>query len=100
MIQNLWFALWFFLPVGLANVTPIFAAQLPILNKYDAPIDLKHSIHGKRIFGDHKTWRGLISGVIIGVLTMLIQMYIFNHNAWIRSIAGPADYANSSIIIL
>lgn len=56
-------AIIYILPAYVANATPtIFGGG--------KPIDLgKKFIDGKRIFGDHKTIRGLISGIICGILT-------------------------------
>lgn len=31
---------------------------------------------GKRIFGDGKTWRGLIGGILIGIVFGLLQMFL------------------------
>lgn len=65
-------AILFFLPAGLANMTPIIANKIPRLNEWKTPIDFGKSWRGKRIFGDHKTWRGLISGMVIGGITAII----------------------------
>jgi CDP-2,3-bis-(O-geranylgeranyl)-sn-glycerol synthase len=32
------------------------------------PIDGGRTLGGKRIFGDHKTWRGLLAGIVVGAL--------------------------------
>ena len=39
MIKDILFVLWFFLPAGLANMAPIFAARLPYLRKLSFPLD-------------------------------------------------------------
>lgn len=66
------FALWFFLPAGMANMAPIFANKIPGLNQWNTPMDFGKSLRGKRIFGDNKTWRGLFSGALVGGLTGLL----------------------------
>lgn len=71
------FALWFFLPAGLANMTPVFAAHLPIIKKWDTPLDLRKKYLNKEIFGPNKTFRGLLSGVIVGGVFALIQTYLW-----------------------
>lgn len=63
------FALWFFLPAGLANAAPVVLSRLPLLKNWNAKLDFGKSFRGKRIFGNHKTWRGLIGGTIVGGLT-------------------------------
>ena len=64
-------AFLFFLPAGIANMTPIFAARLPLLRGWNTPLDFGARFQGKRIFGANKTWRGLISGTVMGGLTSL-----------------------------
>lgn len=56
---------FFFLPAGVANMMPVLVAKIPFLN---VPMDFGYSFRGKRIFGDHKTWRGLVFGIIGGGL--------------------------------
>jgi CDP-2,3-bis-(O-geranylgeranyl)-sn-glycerol synthase len=54
-------SLIFILPSYVANVVPAFVKKI---NLFNTPIDFEQSWKGKRIFGSHKTWRGLIFGVI------------------------------------
>lgn len=42
------------------------------------PIDLGKSWKGKRILGDHKTWRGLLFGVVFGIATAFVQYLLVN----------------------
>ena len=56
------YAVLFFLPAAVGNVTPIFINRVPILNQWKTPIDLGVSWRGKRVFGANKTWRGLVCG--------------------------------------
>ncbi len=65
-------ALLFFLPAGLANMTPPLANKVPLLNKWKTPLDFGKSLRGRRLLGDNKTWRGLLSGTLIGGVTALI----------------------------
>lgn len=63
--------LWFLLPAGGANIAAsLFARFLPRLNY---PIDCGMRWRGKRIFGDHKTWRGIIAGTLAGGAIFLLQ---------------------------
>ena len=73
MDTDLLFALWVFLPAGIANMTPIFAAHLPILKRWEAPLDFGLSYRGKRLLGPNKTIRGLLSGMVAGGLFALLQ---------------------------
>ena len=51
MKENILFALWFFLPAGIANVAPIFAAKWRLLESLNKPLDFGQTFRGKRIFG-------------------------------------------------
>lgn len=75
-MNNIFFALWFFFPAGIANVSPIFAAHLPLLKQWNYPVDFYKKINGVRILGDHKTLRGFVCGIILGTLTSLFLFYI------------------------
>lgn len=66
-------SLWLFIPAGIANVTPIFAARVPGLQKFDLPVDLGRSAGGTRLLGSNKTWRGLIVGVAAASLVFWLQ---------------------------
>lgn len=89
MIEHIIFALWFFLPAGVANVTPILVAKAPLLRDWNTPIDFGKSWRGARILGDHKTWRGLVCGVIAGTVVVILQPIIWD-----------ASYFGSSILAL
>lgn len=62
--------LWFFLPAFVANMTPVLLKRLPILNY---PIDFGATLYGSRLFGNNKTWRGLIFGTLAGTLVFALQ---------------------------
>lgn len=81
------FILWFFLPAGLGNIAPIIAAKTNALQKYSYPLDFYKKFRKKRIFGDHKTIRGLIVGISFGIITAYLQVLIFNHWQFIRDIS-------------
>ncbi len=79
-----WFsALYIILPTYCTNGAPVIFGG-------GRPIDLgKRLPDGQRILGDHKTFRGFISGIVAGTLVGLICSYIFSMNLMI--IALPAS---------
>jgi CDP-2,3-bis-(O-geranylgeranyl)-sn-glycerol synthase len=79
-------AIYFFLPAYLANMAPVFAAKA-FHNHFSQPIDGGRSYKGKRIFGDHKTWRGMISGILVAILVVYIQANLFENSMWFREIS-------------
>jgi len=97
MIDDILFALWFFLPAGMANVTPVILAKAPVLKHWNAPIDMGRSWRGKRIFGDHKTWRGLATGIIAGTLVLWLQVALFESGGWVQAFS-PLNYSEVSIL--
>jgi CDP-2,3-bis-(O-geranylgeranyl)-sn-glycerol synthase len=77
-------ALWIFFPAGIANATPVIASKMAFLNKLDKPMDFGKSFQGQRIFGDHKTFRGLITGIIMAIVTILLQQNLYQNSSWLR----------------
>lgn len=65
-------AVLFFLPAGLANMTPVVVNMVPALAKFKTPLDFGKTWRGKRIFGTNKTWRGLVAGTIVGGVSAVI----------------------------
>lgn len=79
-------AFWFFLPAGVANMGPVFAAKLPGLRHWNTPLDFGRTYRGKRIFGPHKTWRGLVAGIVLATLVLAVQKYLFTYT-WAQEIS-------------
>lgn len=99
-MEMILFALWFFLPAGYANVVPVFAAHMPLLKKLSQPLDFNSHFRGKRLFGNNKTWRGLILGVAVATLTIYLQRYLYGQSEWIREISRGVDYQSVNIWLL
>lgn len=100
MFGEILWALWFFLPAGLANVAPILANKVPYLNQFSIPMDFGKEFRGKRILGDHKTWRGIFSGMVLGALFGVLQIIIVrNFDLYFLS-AVNFDYDSSKTILL
>lgn len=66
--------LWFFVPVGVANVAPVFMQHH--WKFLAVPVDFNTKLSGKPIFGDHKTWRGLISATLFGGIAFILQFVL------------------------
>ena len=65
--------LYFALPAFFANMIPIVVAKINLWSGLNKPMDFEKTLFGKRIFGSHKTIRGLVSGTLIGALVTSIQ---------------------------
>lgn len=70
-------ALFYFLPAYIANACPVLFARLGWWKRLAVPIDGGRRLGEEFIFGSTKTWRGVISGIIGGLLTGLGQWIIF-----------------------
>lgn len=99
MLSDIIFAIWFFLPAGIANTIPVVAAKLPILKVLDFPVDFYKSWKDTRIFGDHKTFRGFISGVIFSIITVYIQQVVYRQSQTIQQIC-PINYNDINPLVL
>ncbi|HEV2339268.1 MAG TPA: CDP-archaeol synthase [Patescibacteria group bacterium] len=71
--------LWFFLPIGIANVTPIVVKKIPVIDALAFPLDFHYTVRGKRLLGDHKTIRGVVTGIIAAIGTVMLQKYFYIH---------------------
>ena len=60
-------AAYFFIPAYIANMTPVFIRKW---NVFSWPLS-------KKLFGAHKTWRGLIFGVFAAVIVAGLQDLIW-----------------------
>ncbi len=69
-------ALYFLLPAYCANMAPVFAAKI-FGNKYSTPLDFGYQYQGKDLLGKNKTWRGLFSGIIVGIFIVSLQGYLY-----------------------
>jgi CDP-2,3-bis-(O-geranylgeranyl)-sn-glycerol synthase len=99
VLKDICFALWFLLPGAFANVTPIFAAHLPVLKKWDAPIDGGMQYRNKELFGKHKTWRGVVTGMIASTIIFSLQQYGYAEYEWVRTISNGVDYESLPLIL-
>jgi len=65
-------ALWFFLPAFVAN-------PMAVVFGGGRPIDFSRTLRdGQRLFGDGKTWRGLVGGTLSGAFLGLLLTVPFN----------------------
>ncbi len=79
-------SLYFFLPAYLANMAPVLFKWLPWGDK---PIQ-------EKLFGRHKTWRGLIIGTLTGTLLFALQQAVYNAG-WKK--LALIDYYDFSLLL-
>lgn len=86
--------LYFFLPAYAANIAPVL-----VRGRFEAlavPMDGGRSLGGVRILGDHKTWRGLVAGIVAGVLTYALQGLLYEAGV-LRHLA-LVDYGSTALV--
>src|SRR5882757_4594912 len=99
-MKEILFALWFFLPAGVANMSPILVANLPGLRRLNAPMDFGLTFRGRRVFGSHKTWRGFMVGIISATLVLALQQLLTRHFGWAQTLTGQVDYASLPTLVM
>ncbi|MGM5487527.1 MAG: CDP-2,3-bis-(O-geranylgeranyl)-sn-glycerol synthase [Nanobdellota archaeon] len=62
--------LYLMLPAYIANMMPVIVRRFSIL---DVPVDFGKKLGRRRLFGDHKTWRGIIFGTTAAIITAYLQ---------------------------
>ena len=88
-----WEAFWFFLPAGISNASPVLANRIPGLNRWTTPLDFGKHLRDRRIFGDHKSWRGILFGTLMAGIFSLVQYQIIEQDSrsvWLILITGMA----------
>jgi CDP-2,3-bis-(O-geranylgeranyl)-sn-glycerol synthase len=88
-------ALWFFVPAYLANMAPVLVHGH--LKALDRPLDGGRTLWGKRIFGAHKTWRGLAAGTVVGLAVFAGQRLVYDAG-WFRGLAA-IDYGDAPLTL-
>jgi CDP-2,3-bis-(O-geranylgeranyl)-sn-glycerol synthase len=99
MFIDLLFVFWFFIPSGLANIAPIIAAKAPFLRQFSYPLDCYTKFQGKRVFGPHKTIRGLLAGIIVAIVTVYLQIFLYTRLPWLHQFV-PLDYTQIDPVVL
>lgn len=85
--------LYFFVPAYLANMSPVLVRRW--FTSLAVPIDARRTLRGRRILGDHKTWRGLLVGIAVAPLVLELQVLAYRAGH-AREIA-LIDYGNCSL---
>jgi CDP-2,3-bis-(O-geranylgeranyl)-sn-glycerol synthase len=102
VLSDILFVLWVYLGAAIGNMTPILVAQSswkPLRN-WTAPMDFGKTLRGKRIFGEHKTWRGLVTGMIMATIILALQQVIFRHSPWLQNALHGFDFGGLPTLLV
>ncbi len=101
ILKDIFFALWVYFPAAMGNMTPILVAKSswkPLRN-WTTPIDFGKTFRGRQIFGTHKTWRGLVTGMIASTIILAIQQVIFRHTHFMQDWLHGFDFGHLPTLI-
>ena len=99
MFENIFFSWWFFAPAGFANLAAFLAGKMSVLKKFNYPVDGYLKFRGKRILGDHKTVRGFVAAIIVGVIICSFEDYLYGSFSGIRN-GIPINYSVINPVLL
>lgn len=100
MVNDILFAFWFMLPAATANGAPIIASRLPLLRNWNARLDFHKRLNGRPLFGSHKTWRGLVSGMVVATIVLWLQKLLAGHFHGFSVFTAGVDYAALPTLLL
>mgnify|MGYP006304289525 CR=1 FL=1 len=69
-------AMYFMLPAYIANMFPVLAKNS--MKCLDRPVDCGLKLRGRPLFGSHKTIRGLLVGVLAGIIVFQVQKWLYS----------------------
>jgi CDP-2,3-bis-(O-geranylgeranyl)-sn-glycerol synthase len=99
MTKDILFAIWFFLPAGVANAAPVIFKKLPFFRNIKAPMDFGKHFRDKRVFGPNKTWLGPLSGVIVATAIVIIEHLLHKNSSMVRNLIAY-DYCQLRVLWL
>lgn len=106
MIRFMFSCLWYLLPAALANHVASCGNRLWLpkvfksgLTKIAIPIDRGIKWRGKEILGKNKTWRGVLVGIITGIIAAGAQAILFFNTDLFRR-NTLVDYGEVNFVLL
>ena len=89
--------LWFLFPALIGNTAPV-CAKWVFRSRFQYPVDCYLKINKKRIFGDNKTWRGIVSTIFVSILVVFLQRSLFEID--VIKIISILDYSSVDPLFL
>lgn len=62
-------------------MAPPVARKVGVLKFLDKPVDFGKKIKQTFVFGSNKTWRGVVAGIISGVLIIYLQLWLYKFSS-------------------
>ena len=91
-------SVYFMFPAYVANMLPQLFCRFKLLEFLNIPVDFDVKMGKQTIFGDHKTWRG----VLIGILGSIFIVYLQKRLEGVGFFLGISllDYSSINILIV
>jgi len=80
VLETTWKLLFLGAPLLPAALAQGLCIKYGWLSPLKEPLDLNLRFRGRRLFGDHKTWRGLTLNVVFCALGAMIQAWLVIKN--------------------
>lgn len=91
----------FFFPAFLANMAPVVLWRTKLWKKARKPVDLGKTLMGERVFGENKTFFGLIAATIGGAFgAMVVLVFLTVYGNFIQFIYQVATFWDFIIMLL
>ena len=88
--------LYLFAPLIVASMLAGIVLRFDLLRSLRRPLDAGKTFHGRRLFGDHKTWRGVVVSVVGCVISTAVQKYVLGDHAGALALV---DYRSVNVIV-
>jgi len=98
LFKTIFQSIYFFLPAYFANLSASLSRKLKFLDFLAKPVDGGKLFQGYPIFGNHKTWRGIICGSVVGTLTALVQKWLHLSFSFFQNLSF-VDYSKLNIFL-
>lgn len=90
-------ALYLFLPLLVAAALSGVVLRYNLWACLKRPIDGGMTVRGRRLFGDNKTWRGVVCAVLGCLITVIVQTYVLDDH--VGSVA-VLPYGQVNVLLL
>ena len=79
-------------------MTPPLMRWAGLFKTLEKPVDFGKKFRGEPILGNHKTWRGVIFGIIVGISMVWVQTWLYRI-PFFKSVSF-LDYSEVNILLL
>lgn len=88
--------IYFLIPGAFANMAPVLVRRWFKSLKY--PLDFNCRLNGERFLGEHKTFRGLIFGILAAIFGVFLQVLLYRFSFF--KDLSVIDYSTVNILLL